>query len=87
MKKKNKVFMISLIAVGISMGSYFSLDNNSESLQTFNNYKITESKMNKAQIFGEKVMLKKNGFREKVKNKLRFKALHKPKNIVLKYNA
>lgn len=73
--------MISLIAMGISMGSYFSLNNNPETLQTFNDYKVTESKINNAQIFGGKIMLKKNGFREKVKNTFRFKALHDPKNI------
>ncbi|QDZ76967.1 hypothetical protein [Bacillus cereus] len=86
MKTKNRIFMISLIVMGISIGSYFSLSENSDSLQTVNDYTVTTSKINNVQTFGEKIILEKNIFREKMKNKFRFKAVHNPKNIELKCN-
>ncbi|KFN01641.1 efflux RND transporter periplasmic adaptor subunit [Bacillus clarus] len=57
MKKKNKVLITSVVAIGIAAGSYFAFaGGSSEVAMAYSGYKVTEKQIENAQKFGGEVI-------------------------------
>lgn len=58
MKKKNKVLITSVVAIGIAAGSYFAFagGGGSEVAMAYSGYKVTEKQIENAQKFGGEVI-------------------------------
>ncbi len=58
MKKKNKVLITSVVAIGIVAGSYFAFagGGGSEVAMAYSGYKVTEKQIENAQKFGGEVI-------------------------------
>lgn len=57
MKKKNKVLITSVVAIGIAAGSYFAFaGGGSEVAMAYSGYKVTEKQIQNAQKFGGEVI-------------------------------
>ena len=54
MKKKNKVLITSVVAIGIAAGSYFAFaGGGSDVAMAYSGYKVTENKPKRAKFGGE----------------------------------
>ncbi|MEC2391676.1 efflux RND transporter periplasmic adaptor subunit, partial [Bacillus toyonensis] len=57
MKKKNKVLITSVVAIGIAAGSYFAFaGGGSDVAMAYSSYKVTEKQIENAQKFGGEVI-------------------------------
>ncbi|HDX9708167.1 TPA: efflux RND transporter periplasmic adaptor subunit, partial [Bacillus thuringiensis] len=52
MKKKNKLFIIGMITIGLSMGGYVAFIGKSEAVMAYKIYQVKEKQIQNAQKFG-----------------------------------